>query len=147
MKKNRKNIIINFLQNNGITDKKEIKDILSGFNITQPVYENQLHRNDVIYQYVRRVDANSKFITIGQWFCLKGASMDSLAIFSGGPGRQLIEFKVKLPIVVLEGTAEKIPDLNWSWSGGGSGGNTQIFIPRKLSYALEIMGTHLGGFL
>lgn len=137
-----KQIIENYLKKNGITSQQEIEEIISGFDLSKPVYEQEIWTNDRLYQYVRNPNSSFNEIGVGRWFSLKGAKMSSLAIFSGGSGRSLIEYKVNFTIVALEGTAKKM-GLNWSWSGGGQGGATQIFIPKKMFYAIEALGTHL----
>ena len=135
-------IIENYLKRNGITKKKKIKEIISGFDLSMPVYLEALYINDKIYQYRRNPSQFYNENGIGNWFALKSATMDSLAIFSGGSGRSSTEFKVKYSINVLAGTAKKL-DRNWGWAGGGTGGATQHFIPNKMFYALEVLGTHM----
>lgn len=134
-------LIEGYLRENGITTQSKIDEILSGFDLSRPVYKQEIWANHRLYQYVRNPSSSFNQIGIGNWFALKGASMSSLGIFSGGSGRSLTEFKLKVPIVALEGTAKKIAH-NWSWAGGGIGGATQVFIPEKMFYALEVLGTH-----
>lgn len=129
-----------YLRKHGIINDAEIKEILSGFNFTKPVYENRIWPGDRIYQFIRKPNFKGSFET-GRWFSLKGANMDSLGIFSGESGSRLTEFLVTNEIVVLEGTAKELA-LNWSWAGGGKGGATQLFIPRQFFYALEGAGSH-----
>lgn len=131
-----------FLKENGVTNQKKVGKVISGFDLSKPVYKQRLMANDRLYQYVRNPSSSSNEIGVGNWFALKGATMDSLGIFSGGSGRNLTEFKVNFPITVLEGTAIEI-GRNWKWAGGGKGGATQIFIPKRMFYALELLGNHL----
>lgn len=137
-----KQVIEDYLKKHGISNQKEIDEIISGFDLFGPVYQQRIWVNDRLFQYVRRPNLSFNAIGVGRWFCLKGASMDSLAIFSGGVGRHLTEYRVKYPIVVLEGTAKKL-SRNWEWAGGGEGGATQMFIPNELFFALEVLGTHI----
>lgn len=135
-------VITRYLNENGISSPGEQKQILDSFDQLQPVYENYIYSGDRLFQYIRNTDSAHQFINTGRWFCLKGATMNSLAIFSGGAGRHLTEFKVGYAIKVLEGTANKMK-MNWDWAGGGMGGSTQIFIPGNLLFAVEALGTHL----
>jgi hypothetical protein len=93
-------------------------------------------------QYLRNEEVARPFPQTGNWFCIGGASMDALAIFSEGAGRRLQEFTVNTPVMELEGTAAPVRR-NWAWSGGGSGGATQIFLPQQALFALVGVGTHL----
>lgn len=142
MSKSNQTIITRYLNSNGISSLSEQKQIIKAFDLLQPVYENYIYAGDRLFQYTRNTDSSHPYINTGRWFCLKGATMNSLAIFSGNAGRHLTEFKVTYAIKILEGTASKMA-VNWDWDGGGVGGSTQIFIPENLLFAVEAMGTHL----
>jgi len=86
--------IVNFLRRNGVTNAKEMQKIISGFALNQPVYERLIQPGERLYQFVRRSDAHTLMPATGNWFCISGATMDSLAIFSGAAGRDLVEFSV-----------------------------------------------------
>ena len=132
-------IIKQYLNNHGILNQAQIDEITSGFDLSKTVYENRIWPDDKLFQFVRNPNSSFNELRTGRWFSLAGASMDSLAIFSGASGRQLTQFRVNHPIVVLEGTAVKLAR-DWNWEGGGEGGATQLFIPEKLLYALEVIG-------
>ena len=133
-------LLKNYLKTHGITRRNEVNEIISGFDFNHPVYLENLEPGCRIFQYVRRPNAEFE-AKLGRWFSLKGATMDSLGIFSGGSGRLLKEFMITSPVVVIEGTAKSL-SRNWGWAGGGSGGSTQMFMPSKLFYALRPLGTH-----
>ena len=130
--------IEHYLKRNGIADIHSIKKIISGFDLSKPVYEQRIWQTDKLLQYVRNPSASFNEIKVGTWFSLKGATMDSLAIFGGGAGRNLVEFRVKYSIVGLEGIAKEFRT-RWTLALGGKGGSTQIFIPKKLLFALEVL--------
>jgi len=134
-----KEFIENYLNNNGISNQPEVDEIISGFDLSQPIYKQTIWPDDQLYQFIRNPSSSFHWFQASKWFCLKGATMDSLGIFSGGSGRSLTEFKVTYSIVGLEGTAKEFAR-DWSWAGGGSGGATQIFIPKKMFYAIECVG-------
>ncbi len=138
--------IVTFLAKSGIRDPKQIGEIVGGFDLNQPVYEQMINPGDRIFQFIRNPESGKPTINTGNWFCIPGASMDQLAIISGGAGRSLVEFTVTRSVNSLEGTASPQPR-NWSWSGGGRGGATQIYLPRTALMALEGKGTHLDGFV
>jgi len=135
-------LIENYLKENGITSQKKIAEVISGFDLSQPIYKQRIWVGDRLFQFVRNPNSSFNQIGLGNWFALKGATMDSLGIFGGGSGRSLTEFTVKYTIIALEGTAVKLAR-NWDWAGGGRGGGTQIFIPNNMFYALEVIGTHI----
>lgn len=137
---NRRDFAINFLRNEGYSDDNKIGEILSGFDFSQHVENKQLEPDDTLIQFVRRSSLFDPCQKIGNWFCLSGATMDRLAIMSGGEGRLPTLIKVVYPCVALEGVARKMAR-NWSWSGGGAGGGTQLFVPGKyLMSCMEIIG-------
>lgn len=112
----------------------KIEEVLSGFDFDKPVYIQQLDEGEEVYQYMRT------FGYSGNWLALKGASMEDLAIFSGNEGRVLKKVRITHPCPVLEGMAKSMPR-NWFWSGGGSGGGTQMYMPSKYLFScIEILG-------
>ena len=122
-------IIREYLSEHGYK-KDKIKEIIGGFDLSKSVYRNTIESGSEVYQFIRRSSANAPLPNIGNWFCLTGATMNGLAIISGGEGREIADVKVTMNIDVLEGIAAP-QSKNWKWSGGGDGGNTQIFIPHK----------------
>jgi muramidase (phage lysozyme) len=142
MKDANRTTIVSFLKRNGITDVTEVQRIIGGFDLNQPVYERLIQPGECLYQFIRNVDVGTPLPATGNWFCISGATMDSLAIFSGAVGRQLVEFNVSYPVASIEGTASAIKR-DWNWAGGGRGGSTQIYLPRQALFALTAIGTHL----
>lgn len=142
MNSNCQAILIDFLKRNGITEPKKVAEISSGFDLTRAVYPRLIEPGDRLFQYLRNEEVGRPFPQTGNWFCIGGASMDALAIFSGGAGRRLQEFTVNTPVMALEGTAAPMRR-NWAWSGGGRGSATQIFLPQQALFALVGVGTHL----
>jgi len=118
-----------YLVRHGYTGKK-LEEVLNGFDLRAPTYEQSLDPKTTLYQFVRRVAHESPIPRLGNWFCLPGASMRALAIISGGAGRAVAKVHVDYPLLALEGTAAPQPR-QWSWSGGGPGGATQIFVPEQ----------------
>ena len=132
----------NYLTQNGYSGNT-LQEVLSGFDFRFAIYEQQLFVGDVIYQFVRTPSAGDLSPRLGNWFCRPGATLDSLAVISGGAGRIAAKVKVVCPVVALEGTASP-QNVNWSWSGGGSGGGTQSFLPSHcLMYAVTVVGFQL----
>src|SRR5262245_55045606 len=113
-------VLTAFLTKCGITHPVRVAQITEGFDRNRPIYETTLWPGDRIFQYRRRESVADGLPATGNWFCLKGASMDGLAIFSGS-GRNLVEFAVEAPIEAVEGTAAPMAR-NWGWAGGGAGG-------------------------
>ena len=142
MNSNNQAILHDFLIRNGITDQEKIKTVTTGFDLTKAVYPRLFEPGDRLFQYLRNEEVARPFPQTGDWFCLGGAKMDSLAIFGGGAGRRLQEFTVNVPVIGLEGTAAPMRR-DWTWAGGGAGGATQIFFPRHALLALIGVGTHL----
>jgi hypothetical protein len=132
----------NFLRQNGVTDPDKVAEIAGGFDLSQPVYTQLIEPGDRLFQFLRNEEVSRPSPQTGSWFCLAGASMDSLAIFGGGGGRRLQEFTVNRPVVGLEGTAGGMRR-DWGWAGGGRGGATQVFLPPNALFALVGVGTHL----
>src|SRR5262245_9527763 len=117
-----------YLQRGGISSDDAIEKIISGFDLTQPVYEQPLEAGDVLWQYIRDSSFYELSPVRGSWFCLQSATMEGLAITSGLAGRRQMNFQVLEPFKALEGIAIK-QRIDFSWSGGGPGGQTQIFVP------------------
>ena len=136
----------NYLSLHGYSGVK-LKDILGGFDFEKPAYNQTLDTGNILYQFVRRTSHNNAIPKIGNWFCLPGAELTRLAIFSGGEGRLVAKIRVVMPVVGLEGVASP-QNINWVWSGGGIGGATQIFMPDKflmsyfrvLGYSTDVKG-------
>ncbi|MEO8769633.1 MAG: hypothetical protein ABI402_06100 [Ferruginibacter sp.] len=117
-----------------------MKEIYDAFDPGKRIYEQHIFPNDRLFQFMRNSSQGNSSVQTGNWFCLAGGNMNGVAIFSGGSGRQLIEFKANHPLIVLEGTANKM-DINWKLAiGNGQGGMTQIYIPRNLLFSLEAIG-------
>jgi hypothetical protein len=145
MSSNNKAVLDQFLRSNGVGDSALRERIAGGFDFRHPIYTSLIEPGDHLFQYMRREEIGSAIPGVGNWFCLRGADMGGLAIFSGGPGRLLKEFTVSRPVVGLEGTAAPM-NRNWDWAGGGPGGSTQIYLPYHALMALVGLGTHLDGF-
>lgn len=140
--------IVTWLATRGVSNASEI---LEGFgfskNRTPTVFEVELEAGDELLQWIGNPSAELG-IARGRWYALKGATMDRLGIFSGGAGRSLHRFEVTAPCRALEGDAAELgsratPDgprvkisrtgdatNGWKFGLGGSGGATQIFVPR-----------------
>ena len=127
---------IQYLRSQGESDEK-LGYVRGGFDTSRPIYFHDLEEGDVLYQYVR-VGSH-----LGNWFALKGASMDDLAIFGGHSGRRLFQVEIIYPCRVVEGSALGIP-MHWSSVGAfdedrkmeksgrvKGGGGTQLFMPSK----------------
>jgi hypothetical protein len=119
----------NYLRNNGLATHNEISDVLSGFDFTKPIYEMLLEEGHDIFQFIRNPSAANTSPAVGSWFALPGATTDSVAIIDGGSGRRFHRFRVARSFMALEGSAKMFP-LTWKFEIGGTGGGTQIFVPR-----------------
>jgi hypothetical protein len=131
-----------YLRRSGVSSPQKIDEIVGGFDFTRAVYEQRFERGDVLYQFVRKPSLEDRSPTGGNWFCLPGANRSGLAIFDGCAGRQLHKFRVVSEFVGIEGIAAK-KSVNWSWSGGGAGGATQIYVPPSLvQSSVRAVGPH-----
>jgi hypothetical protein len=130
--------VATYLSRYGVTSPERVEEIISGFDLEKPVYEQLLNVGDVLQQYIRKPDyLGGK--DVGNWFSLSSATMSGLAIFGGGSGRHPHRFRVAHPFSALEGTALPIQQ-DWRWAGGGPGGQTQIYVPPRLIGHLESLG-------
>jgi hypothetical protein len=130
-----------YLVRNGYSGTQLVK-LLDGFNFYLPVYQQPLEPATTLYQFVRRASVSEMLPRIGNWFCLPGATLSSLAIISGGEGRLITKVQVRYPFVALEGTAVR-QETQWGWGGGGPGGATQIFVPNAfLTSHIEVIGSN-----
>ena len=147
------------LRSAGISDPETLQSIANSFayeigssgNLVRGPYLRHFDEGEVLYQYIRNPSSINMIPGAGNYFGIKGATMDGLAITSGMSGRQLYAFVVASPFVALEGNAAEVKidlDLNtrppvtgyrngepqtaWDWDGGGKGGATQIFIPNSI---------------
>jgi hypothetical protein len=120
---------------------RSIEDIVGAFDFAASVYEQTLDGGTEIFQYVRNPAHGDMSPRLGNWFCIRGATQDGLAIFGGGSGRHIARFVVSHAVTVLEGTATPMHP-NWSYSIGGGGGATQIYVPTSLVGHLACAGPH-----
>lgn len=130
-----------YLHRHGMTAAGTVAQILSGFDLGKPVYEQSFYCGDQLFQFVRNASRFDPSPSAGNWFALAGATTQSLAIIHGVAGRRLHKFGVSAPFIALEGTATRMA-IDWNWSGGGPGGGTQIYVPPRLLGHLYAMGAH-----
>ena len=128
-----------YLGRNGVLHQTLVDNVLSGFDLAQPMYEQRLDPGAELYQYMRRPAAGRPGLQVGNWFCLRGAGRDALAIFDGLAGRELHHFVVSAELTVLEGTASRLAP-NWLHEIGGAGGASQIFVPPRLLGHIHSLG-------
>ena len=86
----------------------DVREIIDAFDLKKAVYEKHLDVGEDIFQFVRRPSFDDPAPILGSWFCLKGASLDRLAIISGGAGRIVSHLQVERSRMVareLSGTA------------------------------------------
>ena len=139
LKDHSRTILASYLERHGY-GAGELQKIGSGFDLSHPVYEQKLDDRAMICQFVRNPSADRPLQKLGNWFCLRGAGMEGLAIFGGGEGRSIAVVRVEIGFIALEGTAAEVPR-NWANSIGGPGGLTQIFVPDKyLMTNLRVLG-------
>ncbi len=119
---------------------REAKKIMSGFDVSKPMYEHQFWDGDKLFQLVRLPSATDPLPSTGNWFGLTGMTSSGVAVNDGLSGRRLVEFRVAAPFTALEGTAARF--VGSLHSGiGGPGGQTQVFVPRHLvASRLESVG-------
>lgn len=127
-----------YLNRNGIVSADKVEEVISGFDFAKPVYEHLMDEGSVLHQFIRN-PTYSGAAEVGNWFALPSATMAGLAIFGGGAGRHPHRFRVAYPFVALEGTAAQV-SRNWTWAGGGPGGHTQVFVPKRLAGHLASLG-------
>lgn len=122
-----------FLRASGMSSHKHINEVLTGFDFSnKPLYFRTLEAHELLYQFIRNPShENGNAARTGNWFCIKGAGQDDVAITGGGSGRMKHAFEVTQAFTTLEGTARP-QSWNWTWAGGGAGGGTQIFVPPNL---------------
>jgi hypothetical protein len=128
-----------WLQRNGVTSARDLTEVSGSFDLERPVYEVPLHPGEVLYQYIRLPEFGNPAPAMGRYFALAGATTDGVAIFDGAAGRQLLAFEVVILLPALEGTAASKP-IDWTHYVGGTGGATQLFIPRHLHDRLRPRG-------
>jgi hypothetical protein len=124
------------LRSQGVHSKREIKNILSGFDFNQPAYEHQFWPDETLYQLIRQPSAREPNPATGNWFGLTGITAPGVAINSGLSGRRVAIFKTVAAFKALEGTAAALR-VNLASAIGGQGGMTQVFIPRSLFWCLH----------
>lgn len=129
-----------FLSKQGVEPDKKVKEVLSGFDLSRPMYEHFFSPGDELYQFVRLPSVGSPVFERGCWFGLSGVSLGGAAIFGGLAGRTLQRFKVIHPFSALEGTAAPFP-IDWQLEIGGRGGMTQVFVPRKYAGLIRSLGS------
>lgn len=120
-----------YLERNGVNHPVLVDNVLSGFDLAQPVYEQRLEPGAELFQYMRRPAVGRPDLRVGNWFCLRGASRDGLAIMDGLAGRELHHFRISAELVALEGVASRLSP-HWVAEIGGGGGATQIYVPPRL---------------
>lgn len=128
-----------WLRAHGVASARRVEEVLSGFDLRQPVWAVTLEPGQALYQYIRLPSSGDPVPRAGHWFCLRGATESAVAIFGGGAGRRLHEYAVAHPLQAIEGTAAPFP-LDWSISVGGRGGATQIYVPPTLLGRLRAVG-------
>jgi hypothetical protein len=105
------------------------------------VYEQTFEEGQDLFQYIRGSSAGDSGPGAGNWFCLAGATTKGVAIIDGGSGRTLHRYTVNATFTAIEGAARP-QSTNWSWSGGGPGGATQIYVPPRLIGHLSAVASH-----
>ena len=117
-----------FLKKHGITSADAITEVLSGFDLKSPIYEQVFDEGQEVFQFIRNPSATNPFPRVGNWFTLPGATTQRVAIIDGGAGRRFHRFRVERAFAALEGIAKEFP-LTWKFEIGGKGGATQIYVP------------------
>ena len=143
------NDVRTFLRGHGLPDTV-IQDVISGIDFSHPVYPQNIDLGNTVYQYVRTPSARDPFGETGSWYCLRGTLMDRLAVHHPDGPRQMLKYDVVGDFVALESTAlqfrlEDVQDPQRReqlarLGIGGSGGGTQIFVPRSLAHNLSYAG-------
>ncbi len=130
--------IKSFCSRHGISDDKRA-EIEDGFDLHQPLVAYTLYPPEELFQYIRLPSSMNVCPSVGNWFALKGATLEGVAIFSGLSGRRRAKFELLVPIEVLEGTAGRQPR-DWDIAVGGPGGSTQLYIPTASLVTLRCWG-------
>ena len=128
-----------YFARNGVVNSVLVSNVLSGFDLTKPMYEQRLEPGTELFQYIRRPASGRPDLRVGNWFCLRGASRSGLAIMDGLAGREIHHFRVYSELVALEGTASRLSP-NWHHEVGGRGGDTQLFVPPLLLGRIHSIG-------
>jgi hypothetical protein len=125
-----KEVIENYLKNNGVLDPQQIADIVGEFDLSRPVQEKQIWENDELHLCNNELCNNENILSAithnGCWFSHKGSSQ---------------AFKVKFPIAVLQGTAKRTPLGKWLKTElkVEIGGASQMYIIKNKLFALEAL--------
>jgi putative RNase toxin 46 of polymorphic toxin system len=127
------------LRSQGIATKVDVEKVLNGFDFSKPVYEHEFWPGDVLYQLIRLPSATLPVPATGNWFGLAGITTGGVAINDGLSGRQAVKFEVVASFRALEGSAKALP-VDLGSAIGGTGGATQIFLPRTLLGHLQSVG-------
>lgn len=117
-----------FLKMHGISSASAIAEVLSGFELKEPIYEQTFDEGQELFQFIRNPSAATPSPRVGNWFTLPSATTQGVAIIDGGAGRRFHRFRVERAFIALEGTAKEFP-LTWKFEIGGKGGATQIYVP------------------
>lgn len=117
-----------FLKRHGILSAGAVAEVLSGFELKLPVYEQPFDEGQELFQFIRNPSASNPGPRVGNWFTLPGATTLGVAIIDGGAGRRFHRFRVEQAFTALEGTAKEFP-LTWKFEIGGKGGATQVYVP------------------
>ena len=128
-----------YLGRNGVANTALVSNVLSGFNLAKPMYEQRLEPGADLFQYMRRPASGRPDLRVGNWFCLRSASRRGLAIMDGLAGREIHHFRVYCELDALEGEASRLSP-NWHHEVGGIGGETQIFVPPLLIGRIHSVG-------
>ena len=131
-----------YLARNGVANDVLVANVLSGFDLAQPLYEQRLEPDTELFQFMRRPAVGRPDLRVGNWFCLRGATRGGLAIMDGLAGREVHHFRVGSELVALEGTASRMTR-DWQIEIGGVGGHTQIYVPpRLIGHILSVGNAH-----
>jgi len=114
----------------------EIVKLMTGFDLSRPMYAQHFWPGDKLYQFIRLPSASDSSPSTGNWFGLSGVTTSGAAIHDGLSGRRLVEFTVISTFEALEGTAARF-DGSLHSALGGPGGATQIYIPRLLLHRVS----------
>jgi hypothetical protein len=110
-------------------DPKYLESHIDGTDLSKPIIRKELEPGTEIIQYVRTGKEP------GMYAAYPGTSPEALAI--DGTGRELVKFRIKSPIDVVESSAASYP-VGKVPGVGGTGGGQQLILPKGWEKSVEI---------
>ena len=138
-----------YLRKHGCSTK-EITSTLNGFVLddrTRPIYLQPLEIGKTLFNFAHTPSVEHPVPGVGYWFCLAGATKQTVAAQDTVAPRVLKQFVVVRDVFALEGIAKEMSGEHANYEAGifGPGGATQIYLPPSLRDAVAFVGQDVDG--